>query len=189
MSHIKKSNDFSHFWVIFSVSLGLTMYILTYKNLLLIYTNLATHSSVLAWKIPGTGEPGALPSMGSHRVGHDWSDLAVAAISVRYGNIPVELCFIVFHLYTVIVMHITSIYIINLTIQCLIIALCNSVSIKETEKMTIKFIECVINFLISGPLHLFLWIQVTIWCWNPYSSTTLCTYPLCAVIFKYNTFL
>ena len=38
----------------------------------------ATHSSVLAWRIPGTGEPGGLPSMGSHRVGHDWSDLAAA---------------------------------------------------------------------------------------------------------------
>ena len=40
---------------------------------------MATHFSVLAWRIPGTGEPGGLPSMGSHRVGHDWSDLAVAA--------------------------------------------------------------------------------------------------------------
>ena len=37
---------------------------------------MATHSSVLAWRIPGMGEPGGLPSMGSHRVGHDWSDLA-----------------------------------------------------------------------------------------------------------------
>ena len=36
---------------------------------------MATHSSVLAWRIPGTGEPGGLPSMGSRRVGHDWSDL------------------------------------------------------------------------------------------------------------------
>ena len=35
--------------------------------------------SVLAWRIPGTGEPGGLPSTGSHRVGHDWSDLAAAA--------------------------------------------------------------------------------------------------------------
>ena len=35
---------------------------------------MATHSSVLAWRIPGMGEPGGLPSMGSHRVGHDWSD-------------------------------------------------------------------------------------------------------------------
>ena len=32
---------------------------------------MATHSSVLAWRIPGTGEPGGLPSMGSHRVGHN----------------------------------------------------------------------------------------------------------------------
>ena len=40
---------------------------------------MATHSSVLAWRIPGMGEPGGLPSMGSHRVGHDWSDLASAA--------------------------------------------------------------------------------------------------------------
>ena len=40
---------------------------------------MATHSSVLAWRIPGTGEPGGLPSTGSHRVGHDWSDLAAAA--------------------------------------------------------------------------------------------------------------
>ena len=40
--------------------------------------DMATHSSVLAWRIPGMGEPGGLPSMGSHRVGHDWSDLAAA---------------------------------------------------------------------------------------------------------------
>ena len=41
---------------------------------------MATHSSVLAWRSPGTGKPCGLPSMGSHRVGHDWSDLAAAAI-------------------------------------------------------------------------------------------------------------
>ena len=40
---------------------------------------MATHSSVLAWRIPGTGEPGGLPSMRSHRVGHDWSNLAAVA--------------------------------------------------------------------------------------------------------------
>ena len=40
---------------------------------------MATHSTFLAWKIPGTGEPGGLLSMGSHRVGHDWSDLAAVA--------------------------------------------------------------------------------------------------------------
>ena len=39
---------------------------------------MATHSGVLAWRIPGTGEPGGLPSMGSHWVGHNWSDLAAA---------------------------------------------------------------------------------------------------------------
>ena len=43
---------------------------------------MATHSSVLAWRIPGRGEPGGLPSLGSHRVGHDWSDFAVAAVYV-----------------------------------------------------------------------------------------------------------
>ena len=40
---------------------------------------MAAYSSVLAWRIPGTVGPGGLPSMGSHRVGHDWSDLAAAA--------------------------------------------------------------------------------------------------------------
>ena len=43
---------------------------------------MATHSSVLDWRIPGTGEPGGLVSMGLHRVGHDWSDLAAAAAAV-----------------------------------------------------------------------------------------------------------
>ena len=42
---------------------------------------MATHSSVLVWRTPGTGEPGGLLSMGSHRVGHDWSDLAATAIA------------------------------------------------------------------------------------------------------------
>ena len=40
---------------------------------------MATHSSVLAWRIPGTGEPDGLPSLGLHRVRHDRSDLAAAA--------------------------------------------------------------------------------------------------------------
>ena len=44
---------------------------------------MATHSSVLAWRIPGTGKPGGLPSMGSHKVKHDWSDLAAAAAADR----------------------------------------------------------------------------------------------------------
>ena len=45
---------------------------------------MATHSSVLAGRIPGTGEPGGLPSMGSRRVGHDWSDLAAAAAAATF---------------------------------------------------------------------------------------------------------
>ena len=44
---------------------------------------MATHSSVLAWRIPEMGEPGGLPSMGSHRVGHDWSNLAAAYIYIH----------------------------------------------------------------------------------------------------------
>ena len=44
---------------------------------------MATHSSVLAWRIPGTGEPGGLPSMGWHRVRHDWSDAAAAAAAAE----------------------------------------------------------------------------------------------------------
>ena len=43
---------------------------------------MATHSSVLAWRIPGTGEPDGLPSMGLHSVRHDWSDLAAAAATL-----------------------------------------------------------------------------------------------------------
>ena len=43
---------------------------------------MATHSSVLAWRIPGTEEPGGLLSMGWHRVGHNWSDLAAAAATI-----------------------------------------------------------------------------------------------------------
>ena len=47
---------------------------------------MATHSSVLAWRIPGTGEPGGLPSMGSHRVGHDWSGLAASSLLSPGGH-------------------------------------------------------------------------------------------------------
>ena len=65
---------------------------------------LATHSSVLAWRIPGTGEPGGLPSLGSHRVGHDWSDLAAAAgkhklirYLTHYHSPQSILCFLVYN--------------------------------------------------------------------------------------------
>ena len=46
---------------------------------------MATHSSTLAWKIPWTEELGRLQSMGSHRVGHNWSDLAAAAHSYKHN--------------------------------------------------------------------------------------------------------
>ena len=49
---------------------------------------MATHSSVLAWRIPGMGEPGGLPSMGSHRVGQDWSDLAAVAAATGLVGLP-----------------------------------------------------------------------------------------------------
>ena len=59
----------------------------THTHILLVYSAyVATHSSVLAWRIPGTGEPGRLPSMGSHRVGHDRSDLAAAAAAYSHDN-------------------------------------------------------------------------------------------------------
>ena len=51
---------------------------------------MATHSSVLAWRIPGTGEPGGLPSMGSHRVRHDWAislSLFLSCIGEGDGNL------------------------------------------------------------------------------------------------------
>ena len=50
---------------------------------------MATLSSVLFWRIPGTGEPGGLPSLGSHKVGHNWSDLAAAAAAYTYP-LPLE---------------------------------------------------------------------------------------------------
>ena len=53
---------------------------------------MATHSSVLAWRIPGTEEPGGLPSMGLHRVGHDWSNLAAAAAAVFFTQIFIIVC-------------------------------------------------------------------------------------------------
>ena len=43
---------------------------------------MATHSSVLAWRIPGMGEPGGLASVELHRVGHNWSDLAAAVAEI-----------------------------------------------------------------------------------------------------------
>ena len=54
---------------------------------------MAPHSSTLAWKIPGMGEPGGLLSVGLHRVGHDWSDLAANNIQLNNILITTKLLF------------------------------------------------------------------------------------------------
>ena len=59
---------------------------------------MAAHSSVLAWRIPGTAEPGGLPSMGSHRVGHDWNNLAAAAVAVLYVKPSIVPLYFIFKL-------------------------------------------------------------------------------------------
>ena len=68
--------DNAHLNVVFSKSLVILIINLT--NYYILEKAMATHSSTLAWKIPWMEEPGGLPSMGSHRVRHDWSDLAAA---------------------------------------------------------------------------------------------------------------
>ena len=55
---------------------------------------MATHSSVLAWRMPWTEKPGRVQSMGSRRVGHDWSDLAAAEFSVLYSRLSLVIYFI-----------------------------------------------------------------------------------------------
>ena len=52
---------------------------------------MATHSSVLVWRIPETGEPGGLPSLGSHRAGHNWSNLAAAAAANIYSIYKIKI--------------------------------------------------------------------------------------------------
>ena len=73
---------------------GIRQFRRTQFNLLL-EKEMATYSSVLAWRIPGMGEPGGLPSMGSHRVGHDWSDLAAAVgiVPAVIGETVLANCF------------------------------------------------------------------------------------------------
>ena len=64
---------------------------------------MATHSSILAWRIPGMAEPGGLLSVGLHRVGHDWHDLAAAAAYTIYTlcmyvciHIGMSMCFCIY---------------------------------------------------------------------------------------------
>ena len=64
-----------------------TQLIAVFSTLLLapLVSQMATHSSVLPWRILWTGEPGGLPSVGLHRVGHDWSDLACMHACMSHG--------------------------------------------------------------------------------------------------------
>ena len=64
-------SSFSFIKMLFSVS---SLY-----AIMVVSSAMVTHSSIVAWRIPGMGEPGGLPSMGSHRARHDWCDLAAAA--------------------------------------------------------------------------------------------------------------
>ena len=78
---------------------------------------MTTHSSVLAWRIPGTGEPGGLPSMGSHRVGHDWSNLAVAVAADSSTNTKL-LCYSLKLLkITSVTIHVFYVYLIVFIVQ------------------------------------------------------------------------
>ena len=76
MSH---SNVSLSFWFLQGIRLGVGL-----------LGHMAPHSSTLAWKIPGTVEPDGLPSMGSHRVGHDCGDLAAAAVAEHGSNLDVH---------------------------------------------------------------------------------------------------
>ena len=61
-----------------TTDIGLIVMVITVSYIWYLQKAMATHSSVLAWRIPGMGEPGGRPSMASHGVGHDWSDLAAS---------------------------------------------------------------------------------------------------------------
>ena len=72
----------------------------SYELALSVTSGFTSNSSILAWRIPGTEEPSGLPSMGSHRVGHDWSDLAVAvAAAAEASTILVFQCWVLSQLF------------------------------------------------------------------------------------------
>ena len=74
---------------------------------------MATHSSDLAWRIPGTGEPGGLLTMGSHRVGHDWNDEGAAA-TLRHMSVfifrrmisQISLLFWIYFVWPILLIHV-----------------------------------------------------------------------------------
>ena len=81
---------------------------------------MATHSSVLAWRIPGTGEPGGLPSMGSHRVGHDWSDLAAAAAAAKHTDWCSDYSSFRIQFWNFLIVHFWGIHLISLSLKFIV---------------------------------------------------------------------
>ena len=86
---------------------------------------MATHSSVLAWRIPDTGEPGGLPSMGSHRVGHYWSDLAAADSILKSRDITLP----------------TKVHLVKTMVFPVVMYGCESWTIKKAEHRRIDAFE------------------------------------------------
>ena len=89
---------------------------------------MATHSSILAWRIPGMGEPGGLPSMGSHRVGHNWSDLAAAAADSILKSKDITL--------------LTKVHLIKAMVFPVVMYRCESWTIKKAERQRIDVLNC-----------------------------------------------
>ena len=86
---------------------------------------MATHSSVLAWRITGMGEPGGLPSMWSHRVGHDWSDLAAADSILKSRDITLS----------------TEVHLVKAMVFPVVMYGCESWTIKKAERWRIGAFE------------------------------------------------
>ena len=91
---------------------------------------MATHSSTLAWKIPWTKEPGGLPSMGSQRVGHDWSNLAAAAAAadsiLKSRDITLP----------------TKIHLVKAMVFTVVMYGCESLTIKKFEQKEFMLLNC-----------------------------------------------
>ena len=139
---------------------------------------MATHSSVLAWRIPGMVEPGGLPSMGSHRVGHNWSDLAAAAaVTVS--------AFILFNLFSY-----------DFRVRCERITSKHSILWKCFNLKTLLHMWQFVPYILRKPLYL--WLISCVPLWNKYSPalwielrTTLgvlevtSIHYICTILFNY----
>ena len=101
---------------------------------------MATHSSVLAWRIPGTGEPGGLPSMGLHRVRHDWSDLAAAAAAadsiLKSRDITLP----------------TKVHLVKAMVFPVVMYGCESWTVKKAEQEELMLLTVVLEKTLESPL-------------------------------------